>query len=582
VILQSSPVGTAVVGGSLLAGAATLALVAYLARHRGKPGADWFIITLAAQALWCLAYGFGLVVSDPTTRQFLEGVAWVGIFWTGPLFFAFSLDYTGRGDIVRSRLFSLVFVLPAVTTVLALAMSPFGLLWSNFDITSEFGLAVATYTIQPWGFLVVLGGTGCAAAGVLILIETVFDYGPLYRREATAVALSTLAPSAALLLWLFRTGPVPYLNLAPVGFLAHIALDGYAFVGSGMFETNPTTRRAAERSVVDDIASPILILDPEHRIVAVNDAAASTFEIGEETVLGTPVTDIVPVSVGDGADQFTVVTEAGGRRREFAVAVSPLTDPAGTAVGHTVVLQDITDQLQREQRLSVLNRILRHNLRNEVNVVAGQADLIDHASDREQVRDAAELIRERGQKLLSIGEKAYDFERLRGTDPSNERVDLADLVTEIATDLRRRFPDAVVETETATTTLARTDREILSLVLSNLAENAVEHNDAPTPRVTLSVHRGETGEAPVVDVSDNGPGIDPSELAPVEMGQETDLDHTTGIGLWVVSWGVTELGGDVTFIETDEGTTASVRLPPGAMADVDAPRDRQHNEWPGL
>ena len=581
-ILPSSPVGTAVVGGSLFAGVATLVLVAYLARHRGKPGADWFIITLAAQALWCFAYGFALLVVDPMARRFLEGVAWVGILWTGPLFFAFSLDYTGRGDIVRSWLFSLVFVVPAVTTALALAMSPYGLLWSNFDITSEFGLAIATYTIQPWGFLVVLGGTGCAAAGVLILIETVFNYGPLYRREATAVALSTLAPSTALLLWLFRTGSVPYLNLAPVCFIAHAALDGYAFVGSRMFETNPTTRRAAERSVIDDIASPILILDPKHRIVEVNDAAASTFEIDTEAVLGTPVADIVPVTVSDDADQYTVVTEAGGRRREFTVAVSPLTDPAGTAVGHTVVLQDITDQLQREQRLSVLNRILRHNLRNEMNVIVGQADLINHASEQAQVRDSAELVRERGQKLLSIGEKAYDFERLRGTDPSSERVDLADLVREIATDLRRRFPDAVVETETGTTTLARTDREILTLVLSNLAENAIEHNDAPTPRVTLSVHRGETGEAPVIDVSDNGPGIDPSELTPVEMGQETDLEHTTGIGLWVVSWGVTELGGDVTFIETDGGTTVSVRLPPGAMAGVDAQQGQQHNEWPGL
>ena len=82
--------------GSLAAGVGTLALVRYLARHRGKPGAGWFLATLLAQATWCFAYGLALLTFDPVVRRLLESLVWFGIVWTGVTFLAFALEYTGR------------------------------------------------------------------------------------------------------------------------------------------------------------------------------------------------------------------------------------------------------------------------------------------------------------------------------------------------------------------------------------------------------------------------------------------------------------------------------------------------------
>ena len=64
----------------------------------------------------------------------------------------------------------------------------------------------------------------------------------------------------------------------------------------------------------------------------------------------------------------------------------------------------------------------------------------------------------------------------------------------------------------------------------------------------------------VIAVSDDGPGISGHELSVLERGEETPLSHGSGIGLWLVRWATTTLGGDLAF-DTSDGTTATVRLP---------------------
>jgi hypothetical protein len=143
------------------------------------------------------AYTAGLLVETPVLRAFAEALVWVGASLLGPLFLAFALAYTGRGDLVQARWFPLVFAVPLVTVVLAVTFPFHGLLWQEFRIAPRFGVATVLYTVQPWGYLNTVVSLGTAASGVLLLVETVVSCGPLYRREATAVALSTLPPASA-------------------------------------------------------------------------------------------------------------------------------------------------------------------------------------------------------------------------------------------------------------------------------------------------------------------------------------------------------------------------------------------------
>ncbi|WP_242509302.1 histidine kinase N-terminal 7TM domain-containing protein [Natrinema altunense] len=65
--------------GSILSGIGTLLLLWYLREHRGIPSANWLLLTLVAQAVWCFAYGGGLLVFDPTLRWAFEALTWIAI-----------------------------------------------------------------------------------------------------------------------------------------------------------------------------------------------------------------------------------------------------------------------------------------------------------------------------------------------------------------------------------------------------------------------------------------------------------------------------------------------------------------------
>ena len=429
------------------------------------------------------------------------------------------------------------------------------LLWSGWTMERTLGLSVVAYDVEPLGFAGVAIGTASAAVAVLLLVETVLNYGPLYRREAAAVALSTVAPAAGVLLWLFQIGPVPALNLAPTLFLTHVLLDGYAFFESDMFETNPATRRAAERSVIDDIASPIFVVDTEGQVVDANDRATALFGTDRQAVLETPIEEFVALT-DDERQRVRIPTDTGVR--EFVVVTSPLTDPAGTEVGETVVLQDITTERRNEQRLSVLNRVIRHNLRNELTVINGMAEMIGSEADRGEIERWSETIETHGRTLDQISEKARTFERLHDTEPNRRPVRIDRLLATVTDELAERYPAATVTFETECDGRLRTDPERLALAVENLVENALEHNDAPEPYVTIVA--SVDGDVGTIEIADNGPGIEGNERTPLEDGRVNDLEHATGLGLWTVTWAVETMGGDISVSDTDDGTTVTVRV----------------------
>ncbi|QLH80502.1 histidine kinase N-terminal 7TM domain-containing protein [Halosimplex pelagicum] len=566
--------------GSLAAAAGTFALVAYLRRHLGKPGAGWLVATLVAQGLFCLLAGASLAVSEPGARLVMESLTWAALAWLGPLFLAFALEYTGRSGLLGGW----TMVPVAALTSLVVATAPVnGAVLRAFRIDSVAPAVTVSYALEPWGLFAFVLGTGTAGVAVALMVDTVLSYGPLYRREAAAVALSAVAPTVGVVMWAFGLGPDPSLAFVAVLFVPHVLLDAYAFVESGMFETNPTTRRAADRTAIDDIGTPVLVLDPDARVVDYNDAADPLLEAGCDgtTLLGTPISSLVDVDVdpvpdggaaggpaddgtdpsaptgGDPGEADDIVTvRSGGRRREFLVSRSTLTDPKGATVGTTLVFQDVTRERRREQRLDVLNRVLRHNLRNKMTAVAGNAELIADRSDDERLVDIADIIDSSARELIDIGEKARTFEQCRRDGPRYRAVALETALTDAVADYRPAAAriDVTVDGDAA----PATDPKLLRIVVANLVENAVDHVDDPAISVTATADGGEFR----VTVADDGPGIPDGELAPLDAGTETQLEHATGIGLWVVQWSVDSLGGSVSF-DTDDGTVVTVRLPDG-------------------
>jgi len=226
--------------------------------------------------------------------------------------------------------------------------------------------------------------------------------------------------------------------------------------------------------------------------------------------------------------------------------------------GYVWVCRDVTRREERDQRLRVLNRVLRHDTRNALNVVLGRTERLaehvtddddDDGSDGESGAEAdVAAVRGAAESLLETSEKARKLEDALAHDDAGA-VAVDELVDREVAAVRDEYPDATV-TVSGSADAAVDER--LRLPLHELLVNAVEHStdgggDAGAPRVEVAV----SGDPLSVRVSDDGPGIPEHERRALAGVEETALQHGSGVGLWLVYWVVRQTGGAVEVVDGD-------------------------------
>jgi signal transduction histidine kinase len=224
----------------------------------------------------------------------------------------------------------------------------------------------------------------------------------------------------------------------------------------------------------------------------------------------------------------------------------------------------VTDARTHEQRLDVLNRVFRHTLRNDLDALDAFAETLaaDGTVERVDTTDLAGRIRKTATELAELGETVGRTERLLGRDHGERGpVDVVAVCHQVVEEIERSYPDAAVSVDADDARITvPTDRLVFEAALTEVVENAVEHNDEPTPQVTVSVERTDAGTH--VAVYDNGPGIPAREREVLLDGEETPLRHGNGVGLWLVHWGMARLGGDLELADNQpRGTVVTLMLP---------------------
>ncbi|GAA0715290.1 PAS domain S-box-containing protein [Halorubrum trapanicum] len=243
---------------------------------------------------------------------------------------------------------------------------------------------------------------------------------------------------------------------------------------------------------------------------------------------------------------------ADGSWRQFETVIERLFEDAREVV---ITATDVTEARRYEQRLQVLNRVLRHDLKNDTNVIGGYADLLrDHVDEEGQ--QYLDIIDRKVKTLTHLSDQAREIDVALHSDAGRTDIDLAALVDRLCDSLESSFPRATVTVTVPGSAVVSAD-ELLESAVRNVLENAVVHNDGDDPHVEASVVAD--GDRFRIDVADDGPGIPPVERAVFSEARETALEHASGLGLWLVHWIVTESGGDLE-IDTREPTGTVVRM----------------------
>jgi signal transduction histidine kinase len=554
----TSPYFLVLVGCLLLAGAAWVAVW----RHRSEPGGLELAVLLATVLFWGVVYAAGMLTREAGVRLALERLMWLGVVTTPVAWLAFALVYTGRRRSLSRRFVAALLVVPGVTVVLVLTNPAHGLVWAENRALTAGGVTIALQVYGPLFWPAVLYLYGLVLAGTYLLVSLVVRTDDLYADQSAALVVGAVVPAAANLLSVVGRAPLPGLDMTPYAFAVSGAAFGYALVRYDLLEFVPATRSLGRDAVVDNMRDAVLIVDDRERVVETNPVAERAFDL-DDSVLGSPLSAVFeePVEL-PAPGQTRELTTARGNRT-FEMTASPLADWQERELGHVLVFRDVTERTLREQRLAVLNRVLRHNLRNDLTVVNGRADLLVEGLTPPQ-SEHARRIRETALDLVDLSEKARAVDRATQGDPDPVEADLAGIVAAVVADLRESHPGVRIETDLPDR-LPVTCRypRLARVAARNLVENAAEHNDADDPWVRVSLTTADGGEARTADltVADNGPLIPPQEYETLAAGDETALEHGSGIGLWVVNWCAHRLGGGVDFDAGEAGNRVRLHVP---------------------
>ena len=330
------------------------------------------------------------------------------------------------------------------------------------------------------------------------------------------------------------------------------------------------------RGLVEASSDVIFRLTPDYTFSFVSDQAESVLGYTPRELHGESFTTVfrdggATASARDGFDTATEgqtvelpsieLRSADGRTVYADVRVVPVYPEPGAdgtngeePVAVQGVVRDVTERWRFEQLSSVLNRVLRHNVRNKMNVVLGRAEQLRHEQSGE-VATIAATISDTAIDLVSLGETARRMEQCIREEEPTAAMDIVPHVEAAVGQVRDSYPDADISFDSPEAVCARATPAI-ETVADELAANAAAYTgDEP------SIHiRVETDATSVrIVVIDDGPGLNQGDCAVLESGEETSLKHGSGLGLLLVYWLVTGMSGGVD-VTVDSGTVITVTL----------------------
>ncbi len=224
------------------------------------------------------------------------------------------------------------------------------------------------------------------------------------------------------------------------------------------------------------------------------------------------------------------------------------------AAGAASAVQIVEQRTELQVLDQVLARVLRHNIRNDLNAIRGLAELAaercpDCASLADQIVAASD-------ELVSTAEYAREIREIVDRREEQTSVSVGATVESAVADALDSAPDADVSVEGDLDARVRAHPD-LDRALAHAIENGIVHGDDP-PAVTVEAR--ETDDDVVIRVVDDGPGIPHHELEPLRAGQETSLSHSSGVGLWIIDRVLDYSGGTVQFDADQDGTAVTMRL----------------------
>lgn len=222
------------------------------------------------------------------------------------------------------------------------------------------------------------------------------------------------------------------------------------------------------------------------------------------------------------------------------------------------------------RRNVVLNRVLRHDIRNDVSVLLAYAERyraeLNHTGHK-----FLEAVEGKVDEILALTEAAGWVDDLE-SGKDGQPIDAIEIIRERCRSFERTHPEATIEVDLPYELWVRAD-ELLRTVIDNLLENAIEHHDGK-PSVEIGASSTLENGMVEITIADDGPGFPPQHRMRLEEWETFDAKQGPpgdGLGLWLVRWFVDTYDGSISVADREpRGTVITIRLPRAAPPETES------------
>jgi PAS domain S-box-containing protein len=556
--VNALPWSTALQAAALLVATALAGWIAFVVRGRQTvPGSRWFAWLQLAIALWCLTSALHALAEPLAAKVVWAKVQYFGIASVPPLWLLFTTHYARVPVVARRGPLLALWVVPALTVLLAVTNEWHGWIWRAIELTDR---GAAVYHHGPWFWIAVAYFYTLLAVGSLVLIRSLQRVPIPYRRQSVALVVGSLVPWAGNAAYLSGLLP-PGLDPTPLAF----ALSGLGFFWAmyryQLFELVPIARAL----LFENMGDAVLVLDPNRRIVDHNQAARA-LSGAQRVELGTPVDEALSwwsdaATYGEAFDGTVVVVTTGAERRSLEVQVVPVRGSAGQFSGWLVVVRDVTararaeeerrgldDRLRTQEKresLSVLAGGLAHDFNNLLTGILGNAELVSMSlPDASPLRRNLATVITGSQRAADLVSKMLAYAGEGRVIPG--LIDIDALAADVIESLGAPVGVAVRHDRIGPLPPVHGDLSQIRQAIANVITNAVEATvpggevmvatgvETLSTEVLLAATLGNDrspGTYVYVDVRDHGAGMDEATLPRIFDPFFSTRDLGRGLGL---------------------------------------------------
>ncbi len=265
---------------------------------------------------------------------------------------------------------------------------------------------------------------------------------------------------------------------------------------------------------------------------------------------------------GESVQQTIEAMSASGLRL-LDLSIRPITNSDGNIEFLVIEARDITTQERKRRHLQVLQRVLRHNIRNDITKIRGFLGLLLEADDHESrqshsmnihtVLDSWEEITQKTQQIQNLIQK-------QGTGVGF--VDAQTGLDEVVEQFNSPETRSSVYFETAEAVSAEMP-DVVLVAVDELLQHFIRETDDTTPETAVTIDiELLTSDTHWIEIQFTANRLlSKIKAAVLESGEETQLEHGQGLTLWLVNVVIMQAGGSIAVKRTDNGTIITIRIP---------------------